>query len=70
MKTPAPHIKTSLAGHVASAPADAAALLKLRRDAWQQQGVLIVRPDELADDWDRLHLNNIGVQLYGRRQPR
>ena len=42
-------------------------LLAMRRAAWRQQGVVVLRPEEVRDDWTRQALINEANRLYGRR---
>ena len=42
-------------------------LLAMRRAAWRQQGVIMLRPEEVRDDWTRQALINEAERLYGRR---
>jgi hypothetical protein len=42
-------------------------LLAMRRAAWRQQGVLVLRPQDVRDDWTRQALVNEANRLYGRR---
>ena len=42
-------------------------LLAMRRTAWRQQGVIMLRPDDVRDDWTRQALINEANRLYGRR---
>ncbi len=42
-------------------------LLALRRAAWRSQGVVVLRPDDVRDDWTRQALINEANRLYGRR---
>jgi hypothetical protein len=42
-------------------------LLAMRRAAWRQQGVVVLRPDDVRDDWTRQALINEANRLYGRR---
>jgi hypothetical protein len=42
-------------------------LLAMRRAAWRQQGVVVLRPDDVEDDWIRQALINEATRLYGRR---
>jgi hypothetical protein len=41
-------------------------LLAMRRAAWRQQGVVVLRPDDVRDDWARQALINEANRLYGR----
>jgi hypothetical protein len=42
-------------------------LLAMRRAAWRQQGVIMLRPEEVRDDWIRQALINEANRLYGHR---
>ena len=42
-------------------------LLAMRRAAWRQQGVVVLRPEDVRDDWTRQALINEANRLYGRR---
>ena len=42
-------------------------LLAMRRAAWRTQGVVVLRPDDVRDDWTRQALINEANRLYGRR---
>ena len=42
-------------------------LLAMRRAAWSKQGVIMLRPEEVRDDWTRQALINEAERLYGRR---
>jgi hypothetical protein len=39
----------------------------MRRAAWRHQGVVVLRPDDVRDDWIRQVLINEANRLYGRR---
>jgi hypothetical protein len=47
-------------------PSDAD-LLAMRRAAWRQQGLVVLRPEDVSDDWIRQALVNEANRLYGRR---
>jgi hypothetical protein len=58
--------RSCLAGAQArTAPSDED-LLAMRRAAWRQQGVAVLRPEEVRDDWTRQALINEANRLYGR----
>lgn len=61
-------IRTSL-NRSPSEPATWDQLEPMRRRAWLDRGVLTVRLDELADDFERQFATNIGNRLLGRRGP-
>jgi hypothetical protein len=42
-------------------------LLAMRRAAWRHQGVVVLRPENVRDDWTRQALVNEANRLYGRR---
>ena len=42
-------------------------LLAMRRAAWRSQGVVVLRPEDIRDDWTRQALINEANRLYGRR---
>ena len=42
-------------------------LLAMRRAAWRHQGVVVLRPEDVRDDWTRQALINEADRLYGRR---
>ena len=42
-------------------------LLDMRRAAWHHQGVVVLRPEDVRDDWTRQALVNEANRLYGRR---
>jgi len=49
-----------------SAPTDED-LLDMRRAAWRHQGVVVLRLEDVRDDWTRQALINEANRLYGRR---
>jgi hypothetical protein len=42
-------------------------LIAMRRAAWRHQGVVVLRPEDVHDDWTRQVLINEANRLYGRR---
>ena len=42
-------------------------LLAMRRAAWRWQGVVVLRPEDVRDDWTRQALINEANRLYGAR---
>jgi hypothetical protein len=42
-------------------------LLAMRRAAWCHQGVVVLRPEDVRDEWARQALINEANRLYGRR---
>ena len=59
--------RSCLAGAQArTAPSDDD-LLAMLRAAWRTQGVVVLRPEDIRDDWARQALINEANRLYGRR---
>jgi hypothetical protein len=59
--------RSCLAGAQArTAPSDDD-LLAMRRAAWRQQGLVVLRPEDVRDDWIRQALVDEANRLYGRR---
>lgn len=42
----------------------------LRRRAWVEMGVAVLRPDDIADAWTRQALINEATKQFGRRHDR
>jgi hypothetical protein len=42
-------------------------LLAMRRAAWRAQGVVVLRPKDVRENWTRQVLINEANRLYGRR---
>lgn len=47
--------------------AEATALGAMRRRVWQQQGVVMLVPEEIDDEWTRRAVEAEAVRLYGHR---
>ena len=43
-------------------------LFAMRRAAWRKQGIVVIRPADVRDDWTRQALVNEATRLYGRRE--
>ena len=43
-------------------------LLAMRRAAWHRQGVVVLRPEDIANDWVRQALIAEAIRLYGQRR--
>ena len=66
MTGPAGH-RSSLARAAARSPSAEVELIAMRRAAWRHQGVVVLRPEDVYDDWTRQALINEANRLYGRR---
>ncbi|MBK8909258.1 MAG: hypothetical protein IPM60_15675 [Rhodospirillales bacterium] len=43
-------------------------LFLMRRAAWRKQGIAVIAPDDIHDDWMRQAVVNEATRLYGRRE--
>ena len=59
--------RSSLARHVASTTTTED-LDAMRLRAWRQQGVAVLRPEEIQDPWLRQGLINEAERRFGRRK--
>ena len=62
-----PRLPSSLAPHVARPAGDESELMRLRRAAFHQQGIVILRLADVRDDWLRQRLVGEAERLYGQR---
>ncbi len=65
-----PPVRSTLARFIARAPRSTEEIEALRRRAWIEQGVVVLEPDELADDWLRQALTNEAAKRWGGRPRR
>jgi hypothetical protein len=61
-------MRSYLAKHQPQAPADAEQLDDLRRAAWHKQGVVVIDPVTVRDDFARRAILNEAERLYGKRR--
>lgn len=54
---------------IGQTPATESELRAMRAAAWHKQGILVVDPAVIHDEWERQSLINIGNRLFGRRAP-
>jgi hypothetical protein len=59
--------RSCLAGAQARTAPSEEDLIAMRRAAWRTQGVVVLRPEDVRDDWIRQALINEANRLYGRR---
>ena len=43
-------------------------LFAMRRAAWRKQGIAVLRPGDICDNWARQAIVNEATRLYGRRE--
>jgi hypothetical protein len=63
-------LRSSLAGHVAVEPASPAQLDALRRAAWANQGIVMIRPDDLeaSHPWLAQAARSWAIEQFGTRK--
>ena len=61
-------VKSYLGRHQPRTATTGEELLAMRRAAWHRQGVVVLRPEDVRDDWIRQALVNEATRLYGRRR--
>ena len=61
-------VKSYLGRHQPQQATTGDELLAMRRAAWHRQGVVVLHPEDIADDWVRQALLNEATRLYGRRR--
>ena len=59
--------RSSLARSATRDPSPESELVAMRQAAWRHQGIVVLRPEEVRDDWTRRALINEADRLYGRR---
>jgi hypothetical protein len=59
--------RSSLARSAARRPSAETELVAMRSAAWRHQGVVVLRPEDIHDDWTRQALINEANRLYGGR---
>lgn len=50
------------------APLSADELQAMAMRCWIEQGVLVIRPDDVINDFDKQHIINIGNSIFGKRR--
>jgi hypothetical protein len=60
---------SSLGRVVGRSPAGVDHLWTLRRRAWRESGVVVLRPEEITDPFARQALVNAAQALFGPRRP-
>ena len=40
----------------------------MRRPAWRKQGIVVIKPVDVRDEWTRLAIENEANRLYGQRE--
>lgn len=61
------HVKSQLTRFQPYTPWDDEQLRAKAKKLWQESGTVMVKPDWVADDFDRQHMLNIAEKHFGRR---
>ena len=61
-------VRGSLERHLPQPAPTEQELFAMRRAAWRKQGIVVIRPADVRDDWTRQALVNEATRLYGRRE--
>jgi hypothetical protein len=61
-------VRGSLERHLPRTPPTEDELFAMRRAAWRKQGIAVIRPADVRDDWMRQALVNEATRLYGPRE--
>ncbi|KGM34491.1 hypothetical protein [Inquilinus limosus] len=59
--------RSSLSRRQPRPPTEIEQLRRMRAAAWHGQGVVVIRPEEVEDDWIRQAIVNEADRLYGKR---
>lgn len=62
-------LRSSLSRRQPRPPTETERLRRMRAAAWQGQGVVVIRPEDVEDDWIRQAIVNEADRLYGKRKP-
>ena len=61
-------MRSSLERHLPETAPTEQELFAMRRAAWRKQGIVVIRPADVRDDWARQALVSEATRLYGRRE--
>ena len=62
------NIRSSLSRLQPQQPANNDDLFAMRRAAWRKQGIIVIRPDDISDDWIRQAMINEAKKQYGPQE--
>ena len=62
------NVRGSLERHLPRALASEEELFVMRRAAWRKQGIVVIRPADVRDEWTRQSIINEATRLYGQRE--
>lgn len=61
-------IRSSLSRLQPRQPANNDDLFAMRRAVWRKQGIIVIRPDDVSDDWVRQAMVNEAKKQYGPQE--
>ena len=61
-------MRDSLARHIVRDPASPEELFRMRQRVWQERGLPMLPPAEIADEWECQVVVNIAERMYGKRR--
>jgi hypothetical protein len=61
-------VRGSLERHLPRTAPGEEELFAMRRAAWRRQGIVVIRPADVQDEWTRQALVNEATRLYGERE--
>jgi hypothetical protein len=61
-------VRGSLERHLPEAAPTEDELFAMRRAAWRRQGIVVIRPADVRDEWTRQALVNEATRIYGSRE--
>ena len=61
-------IRSSLSRLQPQQPANNDDLFAMRRAVWRKQGIIVIRPDDVSDDWIRQAMINEAKKQYGPQE--
>ena len=62
------NMRGSLERHLPRTLASEEELFAMRRAAWRKQGIVVINPANVRDEWTRQSLINEATRLYGQRE--
>jgi hypothetical protein len=68
IKFPDVKIRSSLSRLQPQQPANNDDLFAMRRAVWRKQGIIVIRPDDVSDDWIRQAMINEAKKQYGPQE--
>ncbi|MFZ1415664.1 MAG: hypothetical protein WAS73_13960 [Defluviicoccus sp.] len=61
-------VRGSLKRHLPRTATNEDELFVMRRAAWRKQGVMVIRIEDLRDEWTRQAVVNEATRLYGQKE--